>query len=90
MTIEIFSLMGVFFKSFFGALLALVIFSLIIFFILLGMVNGLVEKDEEEIGSKSVLTIDLSKTFPEHKAIRSSATGFPASFVLCEKFQWRF
>jgi len=60
--------MGSFFKSFFAALLALVIFSLIVFFILIGMVKGLADKDEEEIGANSVLTLDLSKKFLEHKA----------------------
>src|SRR6476620_5760926 len=57
-----------FFKTFFASLLALVIFSLIIFFILLGMVKGLTSKDEEAISAKSVLMLGLTKKFPEHKA----------------------
>jgi protease IV len=60
--------MGSFFKMFFAALLALVIFSLIIFFVLIGVAKGFAEKDGEEIGAKSVLTLDLTKKFPEHKA----------------------
>ena len=60
--------MGSFFKTFFAALLALVIFSLIIFFVIIGLVKGLADNDQPEISAKSVLTIDLSKSFREHKA----------------------
>ena len=66
--------MGSFFKTFFASLLALVIFSLIIFFIIIGFVKGLSDKDEEEIDGQSVLMIDLSKTFPEHKASSAFAS----------------
>lgn len=77
--------MGSFFKSFFAALLALVIFSLVVFFILIGMVKGLADKDEEEIGANSVLTLDLSKKFLEHKASTPlSAIGEEESPTLFE------
>ncbi|HZH67492.1 MAG TPA: signal peptide peptidase SppA [Flavisolibacter sp.] len=57
-----------FFKTFFAALLALVIFSLLIFFVLAGLVGSLTKKDNAEVQAKSVLTLDLSKHFPEHSA----------------------
>jgi len=60
--------MGSFFKSFFATLLALFIFSLIVFFVIIGFVKGLTEKDKQEVDSKSVLSIDVSKSFPEHQA----------------------
>jgi protease-4 len=66
--------MGSFFKTFFASLLALVIFSLIVFFVLIGLAKGLAEKDEPEISGKSVLTLDLSKPFPEHKASSAFAS----------------
>jgi len=58
--------MGSFFKTFFATLLALFIFSLIIFFVIIGMVKSIGEKEEGEVGDKSVLSLDLTKTFPEH------------------------
>lgn len=65
--------MGSFFKTFFAALLALVIFSLVVFFLLLGLAKGLSDDDEQEVKAKSVLTLDISKTFPEHKSAPSIA-----------------
>ncbi len=66
MTIEIFSAMGIFFKSFFASLLALVIFSLLLVFFLIGSVALLTKKEKADVDAKSVLTIDLSKKFDEH------------------------
>lgn len=60
--------MGSFFKTFFASLLALAIFSLIIFFVLIGFAKGIAEKDRAEVSANSVLTLDLSKHFPEHGA----------------------
>jgi protease-4 len=57
-----------FFKTFFAALLALVIFSLLIFFVLAALVGSLTKKDNAEVQAKSVLMLDLSKHFPEHSA----------------------
>ena len=56
-----------FLKTFFAALLALVVFSLIVFFVIVGTLKGFAEKDKPEITGKSVLTIDLGKHFPEHE-----------------------
>lgn len=55
-----------FFKTFFASLLALLIFSLILFFIIAGAVGTLAKKDAPEVAAKSVLILDLSKHFAEH------------------------
>ncbi|MDQ6609395.1 MAG: signal peptide peptidase SppA [Bacteroidota bacterium] len=43
-------------------------FTLIIFFIIVGVVGGLTKKDTPDVEAKSVLTIDLGKHFLEHIA----------------------
>ncbi|WP_121354793.1 signal peptide peptidase SppA [Flavisolibacter nicotianae] len=55
-----------FFKIFFASFLALVIFSLLVFFLLLGFFSSVTKKNEPEIAAKSVLSIDLGKKFSEH------------------------
>ena len=55
-----------FFKIFFASFLALVIFSLLLFFLFLGFVTSLTKKSEPEVEAKSVLSIDLGKKFDEH------------------------
>lgn len=57
-----------FFKTFFAALLALVVFSVIILLVMIGVVKGLSDKEQSELEAKSVLLIDLSKHYPEHQA----------------------
>ncbi len=57
--------MRTFFKIFFASLLALFIFSLIGFFLLTGVINGLTSKDKSNISEKSVLVVDLSQHFNE-------------------------
>ena len=54
-----------FFKIFLASLLALVIFSLIAFLLMLGFVSGIVSKDRAQTGTKAVLVIDLNTAFPE-------------------------
>ena len=54
-----------FFKIFFASFLSLAIFSLVVFFILVGIVSSIASSDKPEVSSKSVLVIDLSKTFHE-------------------------
>lgn len=54
-----------FFKIFFASFLSLVIFSLIVFFIFIAVITKLASKDKPNIAAKSVLVIDLSKTFHE-------------------------
>jgi protease-4 len=55
-----------FFKTFFAALLALVIFSLLAVLIIIGAVSSLAKNEGPDVAAKSVLTIDLSKAFTEH------------------------
>jgi protease-4 len=55
-----------FFKIFFASFLALVIFTVIGIFIIIGVVSGIASKDKPVVPEKSVLVIDLEKTFNEH------------------------
>lgn len=55
-----------FFKIVFATLLALVIFGLILFFLLVGFAGSFAKKEGRDVVAKSVLTIDLSKAFSEH------------------------
>lgn len=59
--------MGTFFKAFFASLLALVIFSLICFFLLVGIISGLTSKEKVHVEHKSVLVVNLSQNFQEQK-----------------------
>lgn len=54
-----------FFKSFFAALLALVIFTVIAGVILTGVIGGLFSSKKPDTGGKAVLFIDLSQHFRE-------------------------
>ncbi|WEK38119.1 MAG: signal peptide peptidase SppA [Candidatus Pseudobacter hemicellulosilyticus] len=54
-----------FFKIFFATLLALFIFSLISFFITMGVIAGLASSGKEATGNKAVLVLDLSQPFAE-------------------------
>jgi protease-4 len=62
-----------FFKIFFASLLALVIFSVILFFLLVGAASGLTKKNEPDLQDKTVLTLDLSKKFNEHNTASPTA-----------------
>jgi len=57
--------MGGFFKSFFAALLALVIFTVIMVFVLAGYIGSLVSSKKPDIEAKSVLVIDLTQSIRE-------------------------
>lgn len=54
-----------FFKIFFASFLALIIFCLLAFFILAGIVGTLTSKEKPQIASKSVLVLDLGQLFHE-------------------------
>jgi protease-4 len=54
-----------FFKIFFASLLSLVIFTLLVFFLLLTWVAGITSKEKPRVSSKSVLVLDLSQDFKE-------------------------
>lgn len=59
--------MRVFLKIFFASLLAFVVFTLIVVFIMAGIIGGLTSSRKTETGSKAVLVLDLSQTFHEQK-----------------------
>jgi protease IV len=54
-----------FFRSFFAALFALVVFTILIVLILLAVLKGLTSSKKPSIGEKAVLVIDLSRSFRE-------------------------
>lgn len=57
--------MGGFFKSFFAALLALVIFTVIVVLFLVVKINGVLSPQKPDVGEKAILVIDLGLTFKE-------------------------
>lgn len=59
--------MGTFFKAFFASFLSLIIFSLIGFFLVVGLISGLASKEKVRVENKSVLMLDLSQGFHEQK-----------------------
>ncbi|HUC80503.1 MAG TPA: signal peptide peptidase SppA [Flavisolibacter sp.] len=63
-----------FFKTFFAALLALVVFSLLIFLLLVGVAKGLSDGADVEVKDKSVLNIDLAQRFAEHQVSDALST----------------
>jgi protease IV len=54
-----------FLKIFLASFLALVVFSVIAFFLAVGTISALASKDKPEVADKSVLTLDLSQAFGE-------------------------
>lgn len=54
-----------FLKFFFASLLALIIFSIIGLFVLIGWIGGIASASKAETGSKAVLVLDLSQPFRE-------------------------
>lgn len=54
-----------FFKTFFASLLALIVFSLLLFLCLVVFVNGLTSKKKPDIASGSVLVLDLGQHYKE-------------------------
>lgn len=59
--------MSNFFKSFFAALFALFVFSILGFFIIIGMIASASSTEKPLIGSKAVLVLDMSNQFKEQK-----------------------
>jgi len=57
--------MGGFFKSFFAALLALVVFAVIVVFVLAGIVGGLISPKKPDVEAKSILVLDLAQSLHE-------------------------
>jgi protease-4 len=54
-----------FLKIFLASFVALIVFSLIVFFLAVGFVSALATKDKPEVADKSVLTLDLGQAFGE-------------------------
>jgi len=54
-----------FFKTFFAALLALVVFAIAVVFVIGVIVGGVLSPAKPTVGSKAVLVVDLSQTFKE-------------------------
>jgi protease-4 len=54
-----------FFKTFFASLLAMLVFSIIGFLLLIGLAAGLSKEEPTIIAANSVLVIDISNEFPE-------------------------
>src|SRR4029079_2799483 len=54
-----------FFKYFFASLLALLIFTLVVVFFLVGFLGGIASKDKPKIAANSVLILDLGQSYPE-------------------------
>ena len=63
-----------FFKIFFASLLALVVFSVIAFFLAVGMVSALASKERPKVADKSVLTLNLNQHFSEKRIENPLAT----------------
>ncbi len=57
--------MNSFLKIFLASLLALVVFSIAAFFMMLGFVSGLAAPEKEKTGAKAVLVLDMSVPYPE-------------------------
>lgn len=57
--------MRTFFKVFFACLLALLVFSLIIFLFTTGYISGLVSREPEPVGGKAVLVVNLLDNYLE-------------------------
>ena len=55
-----------FFKFFFASLLALIVFTVIVFFIISGWIAGILYAQKSETGSRAVLVLDLGQHFREN------------------------
>jgi len=66
--------MGGFFKMFFASLLALIIFSVIGFFLFLVLIAGLAKSDAPLVEKNSVLVINIGQSFQEQKMESPLAT----------------
>jgi protease IV len=54
-----------FFKIFFASLLALVVFTLLAVFFLVGFLGGIATKEKPRVDARSVIVLDLGQAFPE-------------------------
>ena len=56
-----------FFKMFFASLLSLIIFSLLLFFIIIALLSTIASKSKPDIPAKSVLVLDLNQAYHERR-----------------------
>src|ERR1700744_4837776 len=54
-----------FFKTFFAALLALLVFTLVVVLVLMGIAGSVLSPARPEVGGKAVLVVDLGQTYKE-------------------------
>jgi len=54
-----------FFKTFFAALLALLVFTVVVVIVLMGITGSLLTPGRPEVGAKAVLVVDLGQTYKE-------------------------
>ena len=54
-----------FFKTFFAALLALLVFTVVVVIVLMGITGSLLTPGKPEVGGKAVLVVDLGQTYKE-------------------------
>jgi protease IV len=59
--------MNSFFKIFFASLVAMIVFSLLVFFFIIVLIGSMLSKDEVKTNPKSVLVLDLSQHFSEQE-----------------------
>ena len=71
-----------FFKIFFASLLALVVFTLLAVFFLVGFLGGIASKERPRVEAKSVLVLDLGQAFP--------GTNERKPFVICQRREQRY
>lgn len=75
-----------FLKIFLASFLALVVFSLIAFFLAVGIISALATKDKPKVAEKSVLTLNLSQQFNEKfqenplSALTGEESGVPGLY----------
>ena len=67
--------MNSFLKTFLACFLAVLLFSVMSFFIFIGYLTGLATKTKERTGAKAVLVVDLGHVYPEI-SVQNPLTGF--------------
>ncbi len=84
-----------FFKTFFAALLALIIFTIIGIFLMIGFITSAATADKPFVGTKAVLVVDLSNQFKEQSQdnpfnsfIKESDNETPALFDMVRMIQY--
>ncbi len=84
-----------FFKTFFAALLALIIFTIIGIFLMIGFITSAATADKPFVGSNAVLVVDLSNQFKEQSQdnpfnsfIKESDNETPALFNMVRMIQY--